>query len=87
MVDVDYCLCGGSLGYTDETREYESWQPFIEREHHIVWRQRHPIHKHLFAYKGNVVSFVTEVMRFNQNVGLEADKEVADMLEIKWMIF
>lgn len=51
MVDVDYCLCGGSLGYTDDTREFESWRPFIEREHHIVWRQRHHVHNHLFAYK------------------------------------
>ncbi|KAG0717490.1 StAR-related lipid transfer protein 7, mitochondrial [Chionoecetes opilio] len=51
MVDVDYCLCGGSLGYTDGTREYQAWRPFIEREHHIVWRRRHPVHNHLFAYK------------------------------------
>ncbi|MPC26800.1 StAR-related lipid transfer protein 7, mitochondrial [Portunus trituberculatus] len=51
MVNVDYCMCDGSLGYTSDTREYESWHPFIEREHHIVWRQRHPKHSHLFAYK------------------------------------
>lgn len=51
MTNVDYCMCDGSLGYTSDTREYESWHPFIEREHHIVWRQRHPTHNHLFAYK------------------------------------
>ncbi|XP_063844048.1 uncharacterized protein LOC135090857 [Scylla paramamosain] len=51
MLDVDYCMCDGSLGYTSDTREYESWHPFIEREHHIVWRQKHPKHSHLFAYK------------------------------------
>lgn len=51
MADVDYCVCSGSLGYVNESREYESWRPFIEREHHIVWRQRHPVYNHLFAYK------------------------------------
>lgn len=51
MSGVDYCICSGSLGYTDESRMYDSWEPFIEREHHIVWRQRHHVHRHLYAYK------------------------------------
>nr|XP_045602634.1 uncharacterized protein LOC123760879 [Procambarus clarkii] len=51
MANVDYCTCTGSLGYTDRCRVYDSWEPFIEREDHIVWRQRHRVHKHLYAYK------------------------------------
>lgn len=51
MANVDYCICSGRVGYTNTSRKYESWEPFIEREHHIVWRQRHHIHKHLYAYK------------------------------------
>lgn len=62
MADVDYCVCGGSLGYVDESREYESWRPFIEREHHIVWRQRHPVYNNLFAYKGTVNVYVMPVL-------------------------
>ncbi|KAK7083940.1 hypothetical protein SK128_028519 [Halocaridina rubra] len=51
MVDIDYCMCEGELGYTDTSRVYEAWEPFIERSHHIVWRRRHRVHQHLFAYK------------------------------------
>ncbi|XP_063608026.1 uncharacterized protein LOC134782458 [Penaeus indicus] len=51
MSNVDYCMCRGSIGYAGKNRYYDSWEPFIERDHHIVWRQRHHVHQHLFAYK------------------------------------
>lgn len=51
MSNVDYCMCRGTIGYAGKNREYDSWEPFIERDHHIVWRQRHHVHQHLFAYK------------------------------------
>lgn len=52
MSNVDYCICRGTIGYAGKNRHYDSWEPFIERDHHIVWRQRHHVHQHLFAYKG-----------------------------------
>lgn len=51
MSNVDYCICRGTIGYAGKNRHYDSWEPFIERDHHIVWRQRHHVHQHLFAYK------------------------------------
>ncbi|KAK4327351.1 hypothetical protein Pmani_002179 [Petrolisthes manimaculis] len=51
MSSIDYCVCSGSLGYIRDIQEYENWRPFIEREHHIVWRRQHPDHSHLYAYK------------------------------------
>ncbi|XP_076030128.1 uncharacterized protein LOC143018551 [Oratosquilla oratoria] len=51
MPYVDYCSCGGKTGYCGESRYYDSWEPFIERDHVLVWRKRHHIHNHLYAYK------------------------------------
>lgn len=51
MSNVEYCMCEGQLGYTDTSRVYDSWEPFIERKHHVVWRKRHEVHQHLYAYK------------------------------------
>ncbi|XP_068239455.1 uncharacterized protein [Palaemon carinicauda] len=51
MSNIDYCMCGGELGYTNTSRVYDSWEPFIERAHHIVWRKKHEVHQHLYAYK------------------------------------
>ncbi|KAG7162226.1 StAR-related lipid transfer protein 7-like [Homarus americanus] len=30
MANIDYCKCSGSLGYTNSSRVYDSWEPFIE---------------------------------------------------------
>ncbi|XP_064118894.1 uncharacterized protein LOC135223903 [Macrobrachium nipponense] len=51
MARIDYCMCDGHLGYTNTSRVYDSWEPFIERAHHIVWRKKHEVHQHLYAYK------------------------------------
>ncbi|XP_066961496.1 uncharacterized protein [Macrobrachium rosenbergii] len=51
MGSIDYCMCDGHLGYTNTSRVYDSWEPFIERAHHIVWRKKHEVHQHLYAYK------------------------------------
>lgn len=51
IATVVYCMCDGKLGYTDKSRTYDGWEPFIERDNVIVWRKPHQVHTHLFHFK------------------------------------
>ncbi|KAB7495938.1 StAR-related lipid transfer protein 7, mitochondrial [Armadillidium nasatum] len=51
MNNIDYCMCKGSLGYTEKSRTYDSWEPFLERKNILVWRRNHHKHSHLYSYK------------------------------------
>merc|ERR1712002_1082823 len=44
-------MCDGKLGYTNKSRTYDGWEPFIERDNVIVWRKPHEVHTHLFHFK------------------------------------
>ncbi|MCL4129955.1 UNVERIFIED_CONTAM: hypothetical protein GTU68_022261 [Idotea baltica] len=49
--NIDYCMCRGRLNYADRTRQFDSWEAFLERENILVWRRRHEKHPHLYSYK------------------------------------